>query len=353
MKKETKPFANLSELFSDDTRGKIIDATPNVEVFQGDQYLFSTKKNPNKPYLGKSARKRRIIHRPLLARSPSVIGQRTSDNSSQFTIIAVKGKAVNTHQRKYDYAFPTNHELATNKQRLGKLYLKPVITKEKWQKAVDVKLLQSELKDVITKSLTTPNVKKAASTFDKVMKYYEVKIPRTLYAHKAFVALEMQLSTLRVKAKLVPYQHMAESLCFYELVRINGQPAKNLHHVLNLYDTVSIPATLHNYIHLRDNRFLNYPHYVRQFFKEYWNHLSNFATGKVWMLNNFIKSDVTSEVVVFDYPNPLLYMAPFARFTKMYYENSTLPSKGPKSEWLNYTQTVFKLKLFEFASYYK
>ena len=209
------------------------------------------------------------------------------------------------------------------------------------------------LKKSTHKALLVHNVKKVATTFDKLLSYYEVQVPRNLYAHKAFVALEMQLNSMLVKTRLVPYQHMTEDLCFYDLVKINGQSVRNTHHVLGLYDVLSVPAQFHNYIYSRDSRVINYPHYVRQFFKEYWAHTANFNSNKVWLLSNFVKSDVTAEAIVFDYPNALLYMAPFTRFTKMYYESTGMPGKGTKHEWLNYTHTVFKLKLFEFASYYK
>jgi len=119
------------------------------------------------------------------------------------------------------------------------------------------------------KALEVHNDKKATTTFDKLFNYYEVQVPRNMYAHKAFVALEMQLNSMLVKARLAPYQHMTEDLCFYDLVRINGQSARSAHHILNLYDVLSVPTQFHNYITARSNRIVNYPHYVRQFFKEY------------------------------------------------------------------------------------
>jgi hypothetical protein len=136
------------------------------------------------------------------------------------------------------------------------------------------------LKKSTNKALLAHNTKKAATTFDKLFNYYEVKVARNMYAHKAFIALEMQLNSMLIKTRLAPYQHMTEDLCFYDLVRINGKSVRNSHHVLGLYDTLSVPVQFHN-VHSKNGRIINYPHYVRQFFKEYWAHTNNVSSTKV------------------------------------------------------------------------
>lgn len=152
----------------------------------------------------------------------------------------------------------------------GKLCYQRNKLSSKWHRFVSAKKLQVAVTHATNSVVANhANVKKSATTFDKLFAYYRVSIPRAMYAHKAFVALEMQLSSMLLKTQLVPYQHMVEALCFYDLVRINGVPARNAHYVLSLYDSLSIPAQLHSYMNLRNNRIVSYPHYVRQFFKQY------------------------------------------------------------------------------------
>jgi hypothetical protein len=361
--KKPIPFDSLRVLLG----MKELPKVPEVEVYQGQQFLFSTNKKSkqqesaartvNEQWLKPTIQS--IVEQPKIELVRKDVGQRTgkfslvSSNSNLFDQTSLKPLTW-FDRSEAQYAPLESSELSVvDGQRVGKLNLKFDVFKRKWQCYLNAKKYQSVLKKTTVQALAVHNVKKSATSFDKLINYYDVQVPRTRYAHKAFIALEMQLNSMLIKTRLAPYQYMVEDLCFYELVRINGQPARNVHHVLGLYDLLAVSVQFHNYINVRNNRIVNYPHYVRQFFKEYWAHTANANTSKVWLLSNFVKSDVTSEAVVFDYPNILLYMAPFARFTKMYYENTNLPAKGTKHEWLNYTHTVFKLKLFEFASYYR
>src|SRR5690348_1699405 len=94
-------------------------------------------------------------------------------------------------------------------------------------------------------------LKQSLSIYDKVFYYYTLQTPLTMYAHKAFILLEMQLNATLVRAKLVPYLFMVRDLCFYRLVNINKAVAKNPHQVISLYDSVSLPVYLHNYMYYR------------------------------------------------------------------------------------------------------
>ena len=362
--KKPIPFDSLRVLLG----MKELPKVPEVEVYQGQQFLFSTnKKSKQQENVERSANSQwqkqivqSIVEQPKIELARKRVGKRTgkfslvSGNRSMFDLAPLKSSTwFDRSEAQYEPFESSELSVVEEGQRVGKLNLKFDVFKRKWQRYLNAKKYQSVLKKAAVHALEARNVKKSATSFDKLINYYEVQVPRTRYAHKAFIALEMQLNSMLIKTRLAPYQHMVEDLCFYELVRINGQSARSVHHVLSLYDSLSVSVQFHNYVNVRNNRIVNYPHYVRQFFKEYWAHTANVNTSKVWLLSNFVKSDVTSEAVIFDYPNILLYMAPFARFTKMYYENTNLPAKGTKHEWLNYTHTVFKLKLFEFASYYR
>lgn len=111
--------------------------------------------------------------------------------------------------------------------------------------------------------------KRSLTTYDKVFYYYTLQTPLNMYAHKAFILLEMQLNATLVRAKLVPYLFMVRDLCFYRLVMLNGAVAKNPHQVVSLYDAVQIPVYLHNYMYYRQYRIQYYPKNIGLFFKNY------------------------------------------------------------------------------------
>jgi ribosomal protein S4 len=90
-----------------------------------------------------------------------------------------------------------------------------------------------------------------------------------MYAHKAFILLEMQLNATLVRTKLVPYLFLVRDLCFYRLVQINTTVVNNPYQVVSLYDSVSIPVYLHNYMYYRQYRLQYYPQNIGAFFKQY------------------------------------------------------------------------------------
>lgn len=188
--------------------------------------------------------------------------------------------------------------------------------------------------------------------YDKVFYYYKLQTPINMYAHKAFILLEMQLNASLIRAKLVPYLFMARDFCFYRLVKVNELIARNPHQVVGLYDTINVPIYLYNYMYYRQYRVQYYPANITRFFKHYWSHFTNYASNKVWLLTNFVTSDITATAIIFEFPNIGLYMGPFRRFTKLYYRNQPYAPTG-KHKHLNFSHTVLKLKLFEYASFYR
>jgi len=153
--------------------------------------------------------------------------------------------------------------------------------------------------------------------------------------------------------KLVPYLFLVNELCFYRIVRLNGVIINSPYHVLSLYDSVTIPVALYNYMYYRNYRVQQYPAQLARFFKRYWMQFTNYNQNKVWLLTNFLVSNITAEVIVFDYPNIISYMSPFKRFTNLYYRNQPYTEKTGPNAGLAYTHTVIKLKLFTYAAYYK
>lgn len=203
------------------------------------------------------------------------------------------------------------------------------------------------------------------TTYDKVFYYYNFNIPISLYAQKVFILLEIQVNASLIRIKLVPYSYIVNELCFYRVIHINKQFISSPFYLLSLYDTVAIPINLHNYLYYRHYRIQKYPKQLAIFFKEYWSHFTSFNQNKIWLLNNYLLSSITAQAFIFDYPNIILYIHVFKRFTSLYYKNRAYPllensldnkSKKylkDKSHNLEGTYDVIKLKLFTYASFYK
>jgi ribosomal protein S4 len=121
----------------------------------------------------------------------------------------------------------------------------------------------------LSKIKTQQFLKTKLTTYDKVFYYYTVNMPMPIYAHKAFMLLEMQLNASLVRMKLVPYIFLVSDLCFYRLININNKIVNSPFHVLSLYDLVSIPVPLYNYMYYRQYRIQKYPQQLAQFFKQY------------------------------------------------------------------------------------
>jgi hypothetical protein len=80
---------------------------------------------------------------------------------------------------------------------------------------------------------------------------------------------------------------------------------------------------------------------------------TNYNQNKIWLLTNFLVSNVTAEAIIFDYPNIISYMSPFKRFTNLYYRNQQYIDLSDPDSSIAYTHTIVKLKLFTYAAFYK
>jgi hypothetical protein len=187
---------------------------------------------------------------------------------------------------------------------------------------------------------------------DKLFYYYNIKSNLSLFTHKTFILFEMQLSTLLIKTKIIPYLHIASDLCYYRLVFVNTTAISNSHYIVGLYDIIQIPYFLHQQFYYKQFQLFLMPKYLRKFFKYYWKVLADYSTNKVWIINNYIASSFTAQAILFEYPNINLYQAPFRRFTKLYHEAHPFNANA-KLKYTANTLHIVKLKLFEYAQFYR
>ena len=87
--------------------------------------------------------------------------------------------------------------------------------------------------------------------FDKITRFYQLHQATTLYAYKAFIVLELQVNTLLIRTKIIPFLFLARDLCYYMLVRVNDNIITNPYTVLGLYDTIAIPLYLYRLMYCR------------------------------------------------------------------------------------------------------
>lgn len=123
--------------------------------------------------------------------------------------------------------------------------------------------------------------KRNLNTQQKLFFFYAVKAKFPAYVHKLFLLLEMQLGSAITRAQLVPYLFMALDLCFYRLVFINNCAVSNIFSITSLFDSLSIPLFLFNYISLRVGRLQAYSKFIQIFFKKYWKNFTNYIQNKV------------------------------------------------------------------------
>ena len=93
------------------------------------------------------------------------------------------------------------------------------------------------------------------------------KIPTHTY--KIFSMLELQLCSLAVRGRLVPYTFMVYELCFYRIFFVNQKTISDSFYVLGLYDTLQIPVFLYRYFFYKHLGFQFLPEVLMQFFKKY------------------------------------------------------------------------------------
>ena len=196
------------------------------------------------------------------------------------------------------------------------------------------------------------NYKQRVNLQDKLFYYYNIKTSLSLFTRKTFILFEIQLNTILVKFKIIPFLHIAAELCYYRLVFINDNAISNSHHIVGLYDMIHIPYFIYQQFYYKQFQILLLPRYLRKFFKYYWKAMADYSSNKIWLLNNYITSVLTAQAILFEYPNINLYQAPFRRFTKLYIQGHPFPAES-KIKYTANTYHLVKLKLFEYAQFYK
>lgn len=201
-------------------------------------------------------------------------------------------------------------------------------------------------------------IKKVPLSFsDKIFYYYQTQIQIPIYAHKAFILLEIQLNSLIARAKLVPYFFIVLDLCFYRIIKVNTEIMTSPFYVTALFDSIVLPVYLYNYIYFRQYRVQRYPLRLALYFKSSITMFSN-SNNRIWLLSNYITSSISAETIIFEYPSMLLYISPFQRFSTLYYRNQPTKLFGFDVEqetvsWIIYSHTILKIKLFTYLSFYK
>ncbi len=224
-----------------------------------------------------------------------------------------------------------------------------------------IRLIQKNLLELKLKKkkkaypfLFKAKIKKQLITFyEKIFFYFNVKVPTSYYTHKAFILLEMQVNTILQRTKLVPYYFIAIDLCFYRIVKVNTLCVKSPYFIISLYDVLSLPLSIYVKFYLRQSKLQIYPSKLTSFLQNYWLLLRHYRESKVWLFSSFITSFRTAEVVVFDYPNLMLYSEPFVRYTQLYMRSQ--PITPVFSQWQNLlnSQAILKIRLFDYAAFYK
>ena len=194
--------------------------------------------------------------------------------------------------------------------------------------------------------------KKKITFYEKIISFYLIRLGFSFFTQRAFILLEMQLNSFLARVKIIPYFFMARDLCFYRLVLVNQKFISNPYFIISLFDTVQLPFFIYNYISYRNNRYTNLPKFFKKYFFFFWRHFTNYNFNQLWLINNYFNSPITGQVIPFEYPNILIYMSPFVRFTKIYFRNHSYSDVKRKS-YFGYTNSVFKLKIFSYAQFYK
>ncbi len=183
--------------------------------------------------------------------------------------------------------------------------------------------------------------------------FYKIQIKLPFYIHKIFIAIEIQLNSLLVRAKLVPYLFTAIQLCFYSLIFVNQKIINNPHYVTSLFDSIQLPLHLYNIFHYRDYQIQYLPMRLKILLKRYWLYFNRYITNKIWLLSNYLLSPILAEVLIFDYPNIISYLEPFKRFTKLFFYNRPILSTFRSERVLTNVYNILQLKFFEYGMFYR
>jgi hypothetical protein len=188
--------------------------------------------------------------------------------------------------------------------------------------------------------------------FDKITRFYQLQQSTTLYAYKAFIVLELQLNTLLLRTKLIPFLFLARDLCYYLLVRINEKIITNPYTVLGIYDTIAIPIYLYRLMYCRQYLVQAAPWLLLKILKAFWQHITTYTQNKIWLLANFIVSFSIAMAFIFMHPNLYLYKTPLRQLTRLYYRNHPITAVSwPVRATLRLHRAI-KLRVFDYSVFF-
>ena len=216
------------------------------------------------------------------------------------------------------------------------------------------KFLQAHSKYTLNKVSHTKYHKKKINIIDKLTYLYKIDFKASLYTYKIFAIIEIQVNSVLLRLKIIPYLFIVPYLCFYYLIQVNSKFITNPFFILTLFDFVQVPLVLYKRLNFYVTSAGQYQSLLtNKFLRKYWQNYINFQIPYVWLLNNCLHSSVCASVLIYTYPQISLYMAPFRRFTQLYLYNSPaiLTSRSNK-KYLHNAYGVLKLKLFEYVSFY-
>jgi hypothetical protein len=205
---------------------------------------------------------------------------------------------------------------------------------------------------ILNQKLSSYFKKLRLSNYQKLFYYYNFKNHLHIFTHKAFLMFEMQLNALLVRTKLVPYFHVAAQLCYFQIVQVNYIYVRNFHYLINLYDHIQLPIFLFQQFYYKQYQIHLLPFIIKKLYQKYWKYSLNLTTNKIWLINNFVTSNLIAQSIIFEYPNINLYQNPFRRFTNIFYQASPQPAQF-QQRYLNNTYYLLKLKIFHTANFYK
>ena len=104
---------------------------------------------------------------------------------------------------------------------------------------------------------------------DRLFSVFSLAKRVPMYTYKIFSTLEMQVNSLALRSRLIPFSFMASELCFYRLFYVNQKIITDPFYVLGVYDTIQIPFFLFRYFFYKNFGLQHLPQILLGFFKEY------------------------------------------------------------------------------------
>lgn len=93
--------------------------------------------------------------------------------------------------------------------------------------------------------------------------------------------LELQVSAVAIRSKLIPFIFMVFELCFYRLLFVNEASVRNAFTILSIYEVIHIPVFLYRYFNYKQTGFQYIPKALLNFFQSYWALLTKFQSNKI------------------------------------------------------------------------